>query len=201
MGGSRGEKFSIEEFLYIASIFKLSSDSAKEYFACILLDNPYLSARYFNNYSYPLVDIGRVGREIDDVLFKYGIDRFYHADSNKPCPSYFNSTDFVKMIVHRNHMNHLGIEFKSAIPEIEKPNEVLGLNKENIPEAGRYLQIKFLRDLNQLDEVIYEIFSVLKSGGIEKDEITVLSVAQLVYNRTNIHNKYVNGEHGKKLLC
>lgn len=190
-----GFEFSLE----LAYMFNLLSNpgGAKEFLDNTLLDHPHLLARYFKkDGGYSVVDVMKVGREIQDIFYRHGICHFSCTSLDESLLFYLDSSKFIKMIVHKNHMDYLDIDFKLKSPCRKRPVKVLNLKNIKTSKNGEFLQTKFVTDLD-VNKVIDEIFLTLISGGIEVDEKNVRVIAQMVYIRIHENNKYTNKRDGR----
>lgn len=171
-----------------------------------ILIHPNYWAKYFLSHErFQLVDCIVVSREIGHILCKYGIAGYDHnLSEDSYSEEYLIPIEFVREIVHINHMEYLGIVYEKKIPKHRIPSRLLSLEKKSRGKKSIYVKKENLNAKEELQEATEKVCEILNNNGIPVNDIIQKMVRQLVYSNTLAHNKYVkdkDGEEVPELLC
>lgn len=166
-----------------------------------MLIHPNYWAKYFLSHErFLLVDCIVVSREIGHILCKYGIAGYDHNLSED---SYSEEClipiEFVRGIVHINHMERLGIVCEIKIPKNRSPSRLLSLKKKSRGKKSIYVKKENLNAKEELQEVIEKVCEVLNNNGIPVNGTIRKMVRQLVFVNALAYNKYVKSEDGEEV--
>jgi hypothetical protein len=166
-----------------------------------MLVHPGYWAKYFLSHEKFLpVDCIVVSREIEHILCKHGIAGYDHnLSEDSDSEEYLIPIEFVRGIVHINHLGRLGIVCEIKIPKHRSPGRLLSLEKKSRGKKSIYVKKENLNAKEELQEAIEKVCEILNNNGIPVNDTIRKMVRQLVFVNALAYNKYVKSEDGEEV--